>query len=174
MEQKQKGALPKIEIIIVGVFVLSFLIWMVPKCGGGGEKVDPLAEEDEIETDADTAKVTKPIPVVPPTDTTAAKQPATPRPTQTQQPAYSKLYVTIEGLNLRKEPGLKATVVAKLALFEEVYFLNEVTDSTTELSLGKEVAREPWVKVKTMKGQEGWVFGAGVNYYKKKRPGTLE
>jgi uncharacterized protein YgiM (DUF1202 family) len=100
---------------------------------------------------------------------TLAATPATPA-----EPALSRLYVTIDKLKLRKGPGLDSVVVAQLPLFEEVYFLNEVTEYKTELSLGYEKANEPWVKVRTKKGKEGWVYGAGINYYKEKRKGVLE
>lgn len=167
MEKNAKGLLPKVEVIIVAVFALSFLVWIVPKCGGNRLPEDELpagllADSTQVEP---AAKDTVAKPAAPVATTTA--------PARTE-PQYSKLYVTIEGLNLRGQPGLKSPVLAKLPLFEEVYFLNEVTDSTTEVSLGYEKAREPWVKIRTKKGQEGWVFGAGVNYYKKKTPGTLE
>jgi len=51
-------------------------------------------------------------------------------------------------------------------------FLNEVSDSTDIISLGEGIiANEPWVKVRHYKGNEGWVYGAGVHYYKMKYPG---
>jgi len=58
-----------------------------------------------------------------------------------------------------------------LVLYEEVHFLNEITPFTEKISLGTSVADEPWVKVKTKRGGEGWVYGAGVYYYKRKYPG---
>lgn len=173
MEKNAKGLLPKVEIIIVAVFALSFLIWIIPKCGRD-RPVDET-EQEALSGEDSTEVVAAPKPA----KDTAAKQPApvTPQPAAPAakpEPQYSRLYVTMDGLNLRSQPGLKSGVLAKLTLFEEVFFLNEVTDSTTELSLGYEKANEPWVKVRTRKGQEGWVYGAGVSYYKKKRPGTLE
>ena len=178
MEKNAKGLLPKVEIVIVAVFALSFLIWIIPKCGRD-RPVDETEQEEAAGLDTTAAKPV-PKPLVAPAQDTTVKQPG---PAKTSPPAaaapktepqYSKLYVTIDGLNLRAQPGLKSGVLVKLALFEEVYFMNEVTDSTTELSLGYEKANEPWVKIRTRKGQEGWVYGAGVSYYKKKRPGTLE
>lgn len=85
-----------------------------------------------------------------------------------------RLYITIKNLKVRKSPGLKEDVVAQLPLFEEVIFMDEVTDSTYQINLGYEIADEPWVKIKTEKGVIGWVYGAGVNYYKQKRTGVLE
>jgi Bacterial SH3 domain len=103
-------------------------------------------------------------------------QPTTTKPTSTQTVVKNQttLYVTIDGLNLRREPGLKSENVAKLDLYEQVYFLNEKTDYTQELNLGKELVTDYWVKVKTKSGKVGWVFGAGVHYYKQKRKGVLE
>jgi hypothetical protein len=87
---------------------------------------------------------------------------------------YSTLFVTIDGLKMRKEAGLKGDLVAKLDLYEQVYFLNQKTEWTQEISLGKENVTDHWVKVKTKSGKIGWVFGAGVHYYKMKRKGVLE
>ncbi|MFN0176237.1 MAG: SH3 domain-containing protein [Saprospiraceae bacterium] len=86
----------------------------------------------------------------------------------------STLFVTIDGLKVRKEPGLKGETVAELKLYEPVTFLNKKTDWTQEISLGYEKVTDHWVKVRTQSGKEGWVFGAGVHYYKMKRHGVLE
>lgn len=86
----------------------------------------------------------------------------------------SRLYVTIDKLKVRKTPGLKGESLGELKLFDEVYYMNEVTDSLYEVNLGREKAKEPYVKIKTKRGTVGWVYGAGVNYIKKKRSGVLE
>lgn len=90
------------------------------------------------------------------------------------EPKYSTLYVTIDGLKLRKEPNLKGAVVTKLELYEPVYFLNQKTEKIEEISLGYEKVKDHWVKIRTKSGKEGWVFGAGVHYYKMKRKGVME
>ena len=82
------------------------------------------------------------------------------------------LFVTIEGLNMRETPDLKSEVVVQLGLFDEVIYMDEVTDFTTPLNLGREEVDEPWFKVRTKKGHEGWVYGAGVDFYKYKHPGV--
>lgn len=84
------------------------------------------------------------------------------------------LYVSIEGLKVRKEPGLKGETVAELKLYEPVTFLNQKTDWTQEISLGYEKVTDHWIKIRTQSGKSGWVFGAGVHYYKMKRKGVLE
>jgi hypothetical protein len=114
-----------------------------------------------------------------PLATTTQTQPVAPvqssTPKSTNPDAkYSTLFVTIDGLKMRKEAGLKGDLVAKLDLYEQVYFLNQKTEWTQEISLGKENVTDHWVKIKTKSGKVGWVFGAGVHYYKMKRKGVLE
>lgn len=89
-------------------------------------------------------------------------------------PKYSTLFVTIDGLKMRKQPSLKGALVTKLDLYEQVYFLNKKSEKQEEISLGYEKVTDYWVKVRTKEGKEGWVFGAGVHYYKMKRKGVLE
>ncbi|MBK8556340.1 MAG: SH3 domain-containing protein [Lewinellaceae bacterium] len=84
------------------------------------------------------------------------------------------LYVTIDGLKMRKEPGLKGDLVAKLKLNEPVTFLNKKTEWTQEISLGYEKVTDHWVKIRTKSGKEGWVFGAGLHYFKMKRGGVMD
>ena len=106
-----------------------------------------------------------------PAQTNAATETATPK---NETAGLSRLYVTIDKLKVRKTPGLKGESLGELKLFDEVYYMNEVTDSTYEVNLGREKAKEPYVKIKTKRGTVGWVYGAGVNYIKKKRSGTLD
>lgn len=100
---------------------------------------------------------------------------------QTQAPApaaaapkYTTLFVTIDGLKVRKEPNLKSDVVTRLKLDESVYFLNKKSEKPEEINLGYEKVTDYWVKIRTKAGKEGWVFGAGVHYYKMKRKGVME
>jgi type IV secretory pathway VirB10-like protein len=103
----------------------------------------------------------------------AQNQPVTQNPAPTQvvrTDAQTVLYSAIDGLKVRKEPGLKSASVDKIKLHEEVYFLNQKTDWEEELSLSYNLpaVKDRWVKIRTKRGKEGWVFGAGVHYYKKK------
>ncbi|MEM9837355.1 MAG: SH3 domain-containing protein [Bacteroidota bacterium] len=83
------------------------------------------------------------------------------------------LYVTFDGLNVRKGPGLNYGKVDRLKLYDAVTFLNEITDSTYQISLGDVTPDEPWIKILTPSGKEGWVYGAGVDYYKRKLEGVI-
>lgn len=185
-----KGLLSKIEYIVIGVFALIFLVWAVSKCNA---HKDQAQEDAAVEAQEDSlANATKPAATATPQPATTASsavadstkpaaQPATQpvtqsaaQPAKSQEPQGSKLYVTIDKLKLRKAPGLKSESLGELKLFDEVYYMDEVTDSTYEVNLGKEIAKEPYVKVKTKRGTVGWVYGAGVHYVKKKRSGVLE
>ncbi|GAB4490433.1 MAG: hypothetical protein OHK0019_09310 [Saprospiraceae bacterium] len=130
-----------------------------------------------------------PSPAPPPVTTTTPTNPPGTKPTRpslssqptstaaqpvTSTSSGSTLFVTIDGLKVRKEPGLKGETVAKLALYEPVTFLNKKTEWTQEISLGYEKVTDHWVKIRTRSGKEGWVFGAGVHYYKMKRQGVME
>lgn len=154
----------------------------------------PVSQQPEQTAPAPTQPVNtqRPSAVVPVAQAPATSEPAPqpgskptrpalsnqPNPAAAQPPAatskYSTLYVSIDGLKMRKEPGLKGEPIAKLALYEPVSFLNKKTEWTQEISLGYEKVTDHWVKVRTQSGKEGWVFGAGVHYYKMKRQGVTE
>ncbi len=110
----------------------------------------------------------QPQTAAPAPQTAAAAPPAAATPKQTM------LYVTIDQLKMRKEPGLKGKSIGSLDLYSQVYYTGQRTDWTQEISLGLEKVKDRWVKIRTKEGKEGWVFGAGVNYYKEKRKGVLE
>lgn len=140
---------------------------------------NPSPKPVEQSTPATTTPSPSTIPGTRPSRPTLSNEtqpkPAAPATTgsSTSSAKYSSLYVTIDGLKLRKQPGLKGEVVATLELYEEVYFLNKKSEKTEEISLGLEKVTDHWVKVRTKSGKEGWVFGAGVHYYKMKRKGVL-
>jgi hypothetical protein len=200
-EKKKEGFWLNIETIIIGAFFLFFIVWAAQKCNSSSKgkqaeidknrqafirdsinraktiapvvplPVTPLAQTTVQST---TSPVAIPVPapatqtVVAPRTAAPATTPAAPAKTEGQQ-----LYVTIEGLNVRAEPNLKAKSFGKLKLFDQVTFLGKVTEDAQKLSLGTDEAEEPWVKIKTKRGTIGWVYGAGVSYYKKKRKGVL-
>ncbi len=162
--------LQKVELVVIIVLTLLFFTWALSKCNQSAqaEREARLAQEQEQQS--------------PPTDTTNIKddnEEATDKKSKADLPKvikekYTPLFVTINGLKLRKTPDLNSDVILTLKLYEEVEFLNEVTDTSFTINLGYEEATEPWVKIKHRKGHVGWVFGAGVDYYKYKRSGVLE
>lgn len=165
---KKANALPKIEVLILAIFFISFVIWMVPRCTATKTEY----QQADLEEAAEDAMLSEEV--VEDSATLEIATPVVPTPLPRSKPVPGRpivekvttLYVTLENLNMRVEPRVGAKIVDRLSLYDEVAFLNEITDSTTEINLGKLVTNEPWVKVKNKKGQEGWVYGAGVHYYK--------
>lgn len=178
MTKKKTGFLPKIEVLIILVFFASFMAWAISKCDATkksfqDEPVEETASNGDDTPTIDTVNTTSTDPF--PSGEAPQLSTNTPtlgQPTVSQQPSYSKLYITIDGLKMRKGPSLDSAVVLQMKLFEKVDFLNEFTDSTYQINLGYEMADEPWFKIQH-RGKVGWVYGAGVNFYKKKREGAF-
>lgn len=157
-KKKKKGLLPKTELIILIVLLGFFVLWSLKQCSNSIKPVEEtpvLSQEDQSdsvenqpiisELRVDTFEIVKEV---------------------------TALYVNINKLKLRSSPNLKSEVLEELELGSKVMFAGEVTDSLYTFNLGKREVTEPYIKVKTWKGLEGWVYGAGVDYYKKKVEGT--
>lgn len=183
-------------MLVIAVFFFSFVVWAVSKCGDTKAKYQAEAAAGQTVPIDTPAAAPAPVPL-PQRQPVASDQavsggvasgtiaPATPDPTTTTPGAtaaintpvaapqgLTRLYIVVKDVNLREKPATDGKLVAKLPIFEEVYYLNQVTDFTQKLSIGTETADEPWVKVRTKKGREGWVYGAYVSYIKKKRKGA--
>ncbi|MEZ4927308.1 MAG: SH3 domain-containing protein [Saprospiraceae bacterium] len=192
--------IPNAESLILFAFLGCIALWAISKCSARRtDFVRQLSLEEQVEepqASRDTVVPTKPqaiqeepAPAPPPApaqeptqySTTLRKPknlPENPEPAASETkaaPAKSgtTLYVTIDGLKLRKEPGLKSEVLEQLSLNSPVTFLNQKTEWTQEINLGKETVTDHWVRIKSAKGKTGWVFGAGVHYYKMKRSGVM-
>jgi hypothetical protein len=196
--------LPKLESLIITIFFLCIALWAISKCASKrsqlGESLPDtteVADEEQPDGNAETTdgglpKLQNPPPPAPepaPATTTTPVKNTTPPGTipklsnETQAaPAtaskaaesYTTLFVTINNLKMRKEPNLKAALITRLKLDEQVFFLNQKSEKPEEINLGFETVTDYWVKVRTKSGKEGWVFGAGLHYYKMKRKGVLE
>jgi len=177
-KKKGAGLRIKTEVLIVFVFFLCFIIWAISKCSAKKQEyVEPNLEETASAEQAIADSITLADAATPERPTAASSaQLAVPdanNPETIIKTVYAtKLYVSIEGLKLRRAPSIDSPFITTLPLFDELTFLNEVSDSTEIISLGEGImANEPWVKVRHYKGNEGWVYGAGVHYYKMKYPG---
>ncbi len=170
MAKKEAGPLARIEFIVILVFFVGFIIWATGRCSRTQahytEEAERVALRDSLEAMPPAEEPAPPSPSAATIDTIGSG------PTRIIRERQTPLFVTIEGLNVRRGPGLNYDVIDRLPLYSEVNFLNEVTDSLYTLSLGDITPTEPWVKIRTPKGRAGWVFGAGVSYYKKKLPGV--
>ena len=165
-KRKTKGSIliQRVEVLIIAVFFLSFLLWATSRCSRTQREIALEDQEQKVRDSIEAAlneELAKPI-------KEEEKEEPEPPEVVIQQAAYTPLYVTLENLNLRDKPSLNGKIQARLKLFDKVEFLNEVTDFKQEYTLGDLKTNEPWIRVKTEKGVEGWVYGAGVNYYKTK------
>ncbi|MDZ4680284.1 MAG: SH3 domain-containing protein [Saprospiraceae bacterium] len=167
MSEQKTSLLPKVELLILGVFLISFILYATSKCSATKAR---YAEEASEEALADSTSQTQAATTANALakDSSASIVPSK----EVVRERYTPLYVTMAGLNVRAEPKLNAKVLDRLALYEEVLFMNEITDFAQEIVLGKIIRNDPWVKIQTKKGRTGWVFGAGVHYYKIKLEGV--
>lgn len=168
MENKNKMLLPRVEIMVIGVLFLIFLIWSVSKCSSTRRRLAQEAEQQAIEQAEYEASLLQKQQAATTARDSMPPQPAPSSPGAFRQ-TYTPLYITLDVMNVRSAPSINSSIIERLKLFDEVEFLNEVTDFREEITIGEEITREPWVKVKTPKGKVGWVYGAGVSYYKTKR-----
>lgn len=169
-EKKTDRIRPRVEMFVIGVFALASMIWMVSKCNNARQEYqqEALAEEGNEEEITSIAAQEQTQPEKKKEEKVELVKPEAP-PLGTIKEKIVPLYVTIKDLKLRDKPSLEGRILTSLSLFEEVTFLNEITEFKQEINLGFEVAKEPWVKVKTERGYIGWVYGAGVHFYKRKR-----
>ena len=156
-KKKKKGILPRTELIILIVLLSFFVLWAFKQCSDS--IIDPSLElEDSVAVD--TLGLLKEESITKGVDTVRIVTEVT------------VLYVNIDKLKLRESPNLKGELLEELSLGEKVKFGGEVTDSIYTLNLGSIQVSEPWVKIKTWKGRTGWVYGAGVDYYRRKVDGA--
>ena len=91
----------------------------------------------------------------------STKTPETASPKElVQEPVVLK--VIIDQLRMRAEAGEKGEEVLRLPEGSLLKELGEVSDFTTQVKLRGVPFDEPWLKVRTAEGQEGWVYAGGV------------
>lgn len=190
MAEKKLNNARLIPFIIMSLLTLIFLIWAMQQCGSRDGDYAMIAEQQARETYIDSlhrveenAKIQAQIDAEAQARAEAllrARTEPLPGDSVVRTPAaqvvverVTTLYSTINGLNVRSGPSLKNGVITRLPLYEAVVFTGEVTDSLYTIDLGDVSPTAPWVKIKTEDGKVGWVFGAGVSYYKFQLKGVL-
>lgn len=172
MAESKPKWLPKFELIIIAVFFIGFMSWAITRCNATRAEYSEMDKEEAVADSlarVSSAALPEPEPPIKP-DTTQPSQPAT----RTITEKVTPLYAIVDGVNIRAEPKIGARILYRLKLHEEAAFLNEVTDFKEEIDLGGVTTNEPWIKVKTPRGQVGWVYGGAVSYYKTKLEGVGE
>jgi len=179
--KKKKGVLPRVEVILILVFFLCFIIWAMKECSTKKTAMEQLAMEQDLEeaeavasenletnaanTAVVTGEETRPMSEARRQELSGGTNTISPARVQTEY--TTKLFVSIDGLKFRNGPSMDSSVIMVLPINYELTFMNEVSDSTQEISMGNGViANERWIKVQHPKGHEGRVYGAGVNYFK--------
>lgn len=179
----------RVALVILSLCMLLFMIYALNQCGDEDAEYAMVAEEnarknylDSLQRAEDSIAARIVIDLESEARADALRRAATqtligdsvvgaPQ-TQVIRERLTPLYVTFDGLNVRSGPGLNYGKVDRLELYDEVIFLNEITDSTFQINLGQVTPNEPWIKIKTSSGKEGWVYGAGVEYFKKRLNGV--
>ncbi len=76
------------------------------------------------------------------------------------------VYAWVDQLRVRQLPMLDAPVIIEVAEGDTLFFLNEKTVEKVQLTLREKKFNEPWLKVRTQSGHEGWVYGGGVTLFR--------
>lgn len=78
--------------------------------------------------------------------------------------ADEELFAWVDNLNIRDAPRLDGKVVAKANERTALRFTGERSDASETIVLRGVAYQEPWLKVSTPDGTEGWVFGGAVKH----------
>ncbi len=179
-----------IPFILMSLVTLIFLFWAMQQCTSRDGDYAMIAEEEARQTYIDSvrrveqdARIQAEIDVEAEARAQAllrARTQPLPGDSVVRIPEAQKviervtpLYSTINGLNVRSGPSMKNGVITRLSLYDEVIFTGEVTDSLYSIDLGEITPTAPWVKIRLKDGKEGWVYGAGVSYYKFQLKGVI-
>ncbi len=76
--------------------------------------------------------------------------------------ANETLIAWVDLLNVRAEPHTGGKIVASLRENAIVTYTGERTDDLHTISLRDTLFEEPWLKIRTADGKEGWIFGGAV------------
>jgi len=168
VKKKEKDVIPNMELALIAMFFLSFVIWTVSKCTVTQAKYEEEATSVDINTAKKDSIATANAQAIK-AAATKAKAPSVKK-TRTVIKEVTKLYVVLDRLKLRKGPTRDSAIVYQFKLNDQVTFLEQVTDFTEKINIGTKIADEPWIKVRGQGGHEGWVYGAGVHYYRRAVP----
>lgn len=86
----------------------------------------------------------------------------------------NQLFVWAKNVSLRAEPTDKSREIAVLSKENKLTDLNEIGPSESVIAIGNQVYQSPWIRVKTEKGQLGWVLAWAVQPVQKQADWLLQ
>ena len=139
------GSLRPMEMIGIGLVLFALMVWGLSKCGRDkkSDKKNTTEIQNGTESNLEDGK------------TDALRR---------------TLYVCMDSLRMRRAPHKDSATVKLLPYGDELMDMGEYQNEQTIKMSPEYSVTEPWIKVKTKDGRSGWVFGAGVRPYPKKRP----
>ena len=148
------GRISSLEFFAIAVFFIFCLLYALSTCNNPSEgqdnKESNISFVDSVVVDSIEAKNTE--------------KPSIELLDSTQN--VRNLYVNIDSLRMRKDPRINADIVEYLTFGQELKDLEE-RSFNERLKINKtETAIAPWIKVRTKKGNTGWVYGAYLLFYK--------
>lgn len=83
-----------------------------------------------------------------------------------ENPDNVLIYAWVNNLRIREKPDTKAPIITEVKEGTELEYLEQKTDFTQKINLRGTVYDEPWLKIKTLEGKQGWVYGGAVKFYR--------
>lgn len=80
------------------------------------------------------------------------------------KPQTATFIASMDHLRVRDSAGKKGEVIGNLSVGDKVVYAGEKSDFTTPVKLRGYPYSDPWLKIITENGDEGWVYGGGVNF----------
>lgn len=90
--------------------------------------------------------------------------PVSPMETKKEAPQQVLFIADMDHLRVRDSAGKDGKVIGELSTGEVVIYTGIKSDFTTPVKLRGYPYNDPWLKVTTKSGEEGWVYGGGVTY----------
>jgi hypothetical protein len=79
---------------------------------------------------------------------------------------FVEIFVWVDKLRLRMKPDTRSEILQELDKGEVLLFFDEKTPFTEKINLRGTIYDEPWLKVKTLENNIGWVYGGAIKYEK--------
>lgn len=75
-----------------------------------------------------------------------------------------ELTAILDNVRIRDKAGLKGKEIASVSKGMKLFYLDEMSDFTDEITLRGIAYNDPWLKIKTTKGEIGWVYAGAIKF----------